>query len=321
MSELKVAVVGCGGIGSVHMARWANVPGARLSAVCDLNGSAAADAAGKYGAAAFEDRAAMLAGGGFDIVDICTPPNEHAAVASAALAAGAHVLCEKPLARTPEEARTIVDEAARRERLLMTAFCHRFHPPIVFARELIAAGDLGRVIMFRNRFSGHFAGIEDRWFSDPEVAGGGSLLDTAIHSVDLFRFLVGEVRGATGRVGTFLPGLRVDDSAAFVLQSEDGAIGVIESSWATPGGRNVVEIYGTAGSCIVDYDSGELTYRTADMAFAQTRVVEGVDRFQAEVEHFAEAVRGTRPLAVTGRDGLRANEVVAEVYASARAAG
>jgi predicted dehydrogenase len=317
MGDIRVAVVGCGGIGTVHLERWAQVSGVSLAAVCDADAGAAARAADTYGAASFADWRDAVASD-VDIVDVCTPPNRHAEVALGALDASKHVLCEKPLARTAAEARTIVDRAAARDRLLMTAFCHRFHPPILLAKELIDGGDLGRIVMFRNRFSGHFAGVEDRWFSNPEVAGGGALLDTAIHSIDLFRFLVGEVANADGRIATFNDRLSVEDSAVVVLAAESGAIGVVEASWATPGGRNVVEIYGTAGTCFVDYDSGQVSYRTLDMAFAETREVGGPDRFLREVSHFADAVRGLVPLAVTGHDGLRANEIAEETYASAR---
>jgi predicted dehydrogenase len=322
MPELNVAVIGCGGIGGVHLARWAGVSGARIAAVCDIRVDSATRAARQYGAEAHTDWRSLLGGGGLDIVDVCVTPDMHAPIAAQALDNGIHVLCEKPLARTPEEARTMVEKAKERGRLLMTAFCHRFEPGILFAKEMIDNDDLGRVVMFRNRFSGYFADIEEKWFSDPEIAGGGALLDTAVHSIDLFRYLVGEVKRVTGRVATFNPKLRVEDSGAFVLEAGNGAIGVIEASWATPGGRNVVEVYGTAGACFVDYDTGKTTYKTADMQVWQTKDdFAGPDRFQREISHFADAVRGLQPLMVTGRDGLRANEIIAEVYAGAGSPG
>ncbi len=314
MAELNVAVIGCGGIGGVHLARWGDVSGVRIAAVCDLDAATATRVASEFDAEAHTDWRALVEIQGLDVVDICTPPNEHAAIALHALDHGKHVLCEKPLARTPDEARAMVERAEARGKLLMTAFCHRFHPPILFARELIDNDDLGRIVMFRNRFSGLFVGVEDRWFADPEIAGGGSLLDTAIHSIDLFRYLVGEVKSVTGRVATYNPKVRVEDSTAIVLEAENGALGVIESSWSTPGGRNVVELYGTAGACFVDYDTGQVRYQTAEMQVWETREVTGPDRFQREIGHFADAVRGIQALSVTGRDGLRANEIVAEVY-------
>src|SRR5438046_2073204 len=102
---LNVAVIGGGGIGGVHLGRWAEVSGARIAAVCDVDAGKAQRAATEFGADAHTDWRALLDGGGLDAVDICTPPNEHAAIALHALDRGIHVLCEKPLAKTVAEAR------------------------------------------------------------------------------------------------------------------------------------------------------------------------------------------------------------------------
>ncbi|HSV75035.1 MAG TPA: Gfo/Idh/MocA family oxidoreductase [Chthonomonadales bacterium] len=319
MGDLRLAVVGCGGMGRVHLERWANVSGVSIEALCDANSGVVAAAQREFGGEAHTRWREMLSAMQVDIVDVCVPPILHEPVVVGALEAGAHVICEKPLARTPAEAQRMMDAAERTGRLLMTAFCHRFHPPILFARELIDNDDLGRLRMVRNRFSGAFAGVENLWFSDPEMAGGGALLDTAIHSIDLFRFLAGEVRSAAGRIATFNPALSVEDSAVVVLEAQSGALGVIEASWSTPNGRNIVEIYGSAGACFVDYDTNRIRYKSADMSVWETREVGGPDRFQREIDSFADAVRGLQPLRVTGHDGLRANEIVAEVLASARA--
>jgi len=315
LTEIRVLVVGCGRVGRIHLERWRTTAGAIVASVCDTVGARALEAADTVGATAHTDWREALAAGGIDVVDICVPPTDHAPIASAAFAQGRHVLCEAPLGRTPEEARAIVEASARADRLLMPGFCHRFHPPVMVARDLVVNDDLGRVAMFRARFSSLLAGAGDRWLSDPVSSGGGVLLDSAIHAIDLFRHLVGEVEKASGRLASFLPGLRVEDSAAILLESDAGAIGVVEASWATPGGRNVVEIYGSAGACIVDYDEDCVEYKTADMAVWQKRANEGPDRYQREIRHFADAVRGYERLRVTGADGLRANEIVAGLYA------
>lgn len=314
MGTLTVGLVGCGGIGKVHAGSWQQVEGATIIGVCDVSASAAEAMAAKTGAPAFGSIDAMLAAGVPDIVDVCVPPCDHSGAVLAALAAGCHVICEKPLARTVAEAQAIVDAAAVSGKLLMTAFCHRFHAPILFAKQLIEEGKLGRLAMFRNRFSGLFAGVEDRWFSNPEVAGGGTMLDTAIHAIDLFRYLAGDIQSVSGETGTFLPGLKVEDSAVVSLRSASGVLGVIEASWATPGAANVVELYGTAGMCAVDYNTGLVTYQAAGMDAPKIDGIDGEDRFVAEVAHFAAAVRGEVPLCVTGVDGLRANEAVEAVY-------
>jgi predicted dehydrogenase len=140
-------------------------------------------------------------------------------------------------------------------------------------------------------------------------------MDTSVHSVDLFRHLVGEVAYAAAAVRTFNPGIRnVEDSAAMVLTAEDGAIGVIEASWMTPWSANVVEVYGESGAAVIDYDTGQTRYRLQG-AEAWTEVpASDRDRFAEELRHFAAVLRGQASLRVTGHDGLRAVEVIHQAY-------
>jgi UDP-N-acetylglucosamine 3-dehydrogenase len=315
MADLTVVVVGCGAAGNVHLRCWAHLSGVRIAAVCDPDGLAAARTAMQVeGAAAFTNFRDVLAEGPIDIVDICTTADQHFAVAEAALRAGANVLCEKPLTTTVELAQALVRIAAERERLLMTAFCHRFHPPLLFAKDLLDNDDLGRPTMFRCRLSGYWEEAEESVPADAERSGGGALLETAIHGIDLFRYYCGEVTHISGRLATINPDLKVEDTAVVILQSERGAIGVVEASWSTPGGRSVVELYGTAGACLVDYDSGTLRYLTADQPIWRHHDEGGPNRFEREIAHFADAVRGLQPLLVSGEDGARAVEICAEVY-------
>jgi len=317
---LRVALVGAGGIGKTHLGAWKSVPDAKVVAIVDADRGRAQEAAAAISGPAFEDVGEMLKSVRPDAVDTCTPPSAHRAPAEAALAAGCHVICEKPLAQSPGEARAIVAAAESSGKLLMTAFCHRFHPPVAKLKELIAAGELGDVRMFRNRFAGPFSGVENTWFSMPTVSGGGCLMDTSVHSVDLFRFLVGEVTRAQGAMTTVLPALagRAEDTAAMLLTAESGAVGTIEASWALQAGVNVVEVYGTRGVAFIHYwDGFQSRYKTEAMAGFEPLPEEG-DRFVGELTHFANAALGRAELAVTGRDGLRAVEIVHEAYASAR---
>jgi predicted dehydrogenase len=314
MNELKVGIVGCGGIGAVHVKSWGEVEGARIVAACDADqGRAEAT-----GAAAYTDYVAMLEQEQLDVVDICTPPNLHPDIAVAALSRGIATVCEKPLARTPDEARRIVEASEASQALLMTAFCHRFHPPVELVRGLIQDGTLGRVLMFRNRYGTRFTGVEHRWFSNAEIAGGGVLMDTSVHSIDLFRYLVGEVAEVAAFTATYSPDIYgVEDSAALVLKSDSGAIGVIEGSWMTPWSANVIEIYGEHGAAVIDYDDGVTKYRLH--ADGEWRIVhpEAGDRFVRELQHFAAVLRGKQELRVSGRDGLRAVEIIHQAYGQA----
>lgn len=316
---LRVAVVGTGGIGKTHLGAWKSVADARVVAVVDTDADRAKAVGEELGVPAFERLGEMLANVKPDAVDVCTPPSAHRVPVVQALAAGSHVVCEKPLAQNPVEAREIANAVTVSLPLVMTAFCHRFHPPVARLKELIVAGELGEVRMFRNRFAGPFAGVENTWFANPAVSGGGCLMDTSVHSVDLFRFLVGEVATAKGSGTSVIGALEgvAEDTAAMLLQAESGAVGVIEASWAVQGGVNVVEVYGTKGVAFVHYwDGFQSRYKTESMAdFAP--LPEDGDRFVGELAHFTEAALGRAPLTVTAHDGLRAVEVIYEAYASA----
>lgn len=307
MKQLKVAIVGCGGIAAVHAAAWGSLEGAEIVAACDAD----IDRARGMATSAHTSPAACLDTPGLDIVDICTPPDSHPAVLELALQRGLAVLCEKPLARTAAEARPLVELAESRNIPLMTAFCHRFHPPVQVVLGAVQHGTLGRILMFRNRFGGRFEGVASRWFSRRMISGGGVLLDTSIHSIDLFRHLVGEVVEASARTACYNPEIEgVEDSAVMTLQAQQGALGVIEASWHTPWSANLIEIYGEEGAAIIDYDTGSTRLRRREDSRWEEFEVGAESRFEREIAHFAAVVRGEEALLVTGRDGLRALEIL-----------
>ncbi len=307
MPELSIAVVGCGAFGNIHIAAWAAQFGIRLAAICDIDPERLTETAARIpGVAAYRTTQDLFAAEPYDIVSVCTPAYTHAPIVEAALIAGANVLCEKPLTTDASSAYALVRLANERERLLMPGFCHRFHPPILFAKDLVDNDDIGRPVMFRCRFSGIW---NDAPAEIPSENAIGALLDTAIHGVDLFRHFCGEVKDSHIKQRRLNPDLPVEDTAMILLESENGAMGIVEVSWSLPGNRNVVEVYGTAGACIVDYDSDTVRYQTADDLFWRDHEEGGANRFEREVGQFADAVRGVQPLFVNGYDGARAVEI------------
>ena len=133
MSELNVAVIGCGAVGGVHLQCWNNLSGVRIAAVCDSNGAVAAQTAAQYsGTAAFKDIKALLKSQTFDVVDVCPSASAQFDAARAALNSGANVLCETPFTLNGDHADALLRLAEARERVLVPAFCHRLHPPVLF---------------------------------------------------------------------------------------------------------------------------------------------------------------------------------------------
>ena len=164
--------------------------------------------------------------------------------------------------------------------------------------------------MFRCRFSGFW----DDAASDRSVSGVGALRSTAIHAIDLFRYLCGEIRDVTGKLHRANLDLDVEDTAALLIGAKSGAIGVVETCWTSPGGRNVLEIYGTAGSCVIDYDAGTLRYLTADQPVWRSRDEGGPNRFERVIANFADVVRGLQPAVATAADAAAAAALCDTVY-------
>ncbi len=319
MAALRVGVVGAGTIGRTHLNAY-RAAGTAPIAVTDVDAAAADAVAGEFDLKAYPSVAAMMAEAELDAVSICTPPNGHRETAVQALQAGVAVLCEKPMARTVDECEAMISAASEAKALLTVGFCHRFQPQVETMRSLIADGRIGTVLTFRNRFSGPLDGVESRWFSDPEIAGGGALMDSSIHSVDIFRYLIGEIdqaRAVTATTATDRgPALSVEDSAVLAVRSTGGVVGVIEASWRTSPGEAVISVAGTQGRLELDYATMTLSLIDTHQTSSAIPVPDG-DRFVRQAGQFLDCVAtGGRPR-VTAQDGARAVAVLAEAYASA----
>lgn len=314
---MRVGIIGAGGIAREHRRGYARLEGVELAGIADPNAEARGRAASEWETRGYDTVEALLDGARPDAVSICSPPSAHAEAAIACLTRGVAVLCEKPLARSAAEAGSIVDAAREAGTPLGVAFCHRFHTPVMQVKDAITSGRLGRVMMFRNRFGGK-QDMTGRWFSDPEAAGGGALMDTAVHSVDLARFLAGDVSWVSAAAVDLAGRYNLEDSGILLFGTRDGAIGTIEASWSTPYSANVIEVYGSEGAAVVDYSTGETRiFGQGDTAW-QTLTWSGPDRFEKEIEAFVTAVRSKSPLPVTGDDGLAANRILDAAYESAR---
>ena len=317
----RIGVIGCGAIGRTHLEAY-RANGVAPAALADSSQDALDAATATYGGRGYLDFRDLLGSGTIDAVSVCTPPSSHLEIVTMALGAGLAVLCEKPLATRVEDAEAMANAAERSGALLTVGFCHRFQPHIERLREMAQGGELGTVLMFRNRFAGHLPAVERTWFARPDVAGGGVMFDTCVHSVDLFRHLVGEPERVEALVSTtpteLGPALEVEDSAIILLRTATGALGAIEASWRTPPGEWAVTLYGTAGVATVDYGSEQLRVRKA--AEPDWRVVDvpAGNRFEREIGNFLASVRGAAVPRVTAADGVAATRILASAYASAQ---
>lgn len=251
MDKVRIGLIGCGGIGVLRAQALAKNAAFRLTAVADVDAQRASAFAAQYKAASEKDWAAMLRRPDVDAVIISTPPDSHAEIAIAALQAGKHVLCEKPLARTPEECRQMLDAAQSSRRTLATGFNYRFYPSVMKAREFFDSGAIGDLDHIRS-YTGYSASAHHQaWLHDVGIMGGGTLRDNGIHLIDTTLYFLGDpvdVQGyGTSLVWNF-PGC--EDNGFALLRNAQGKIATLQSSWTEwTGYKFSLEIYGTKG-CI-----------------------------------------------------------------------
>ena len=316
---VRLAVLGCGAI-----ARRAHLPalktaGADVVAFASRSLTSAEAAAAEWGSGAVtDDWRDVVSRDDVDGVVVCTPNRLHAEMAVAAAEAGKHVLVEKPMACTVDEADRMIDAARATNVLLMPAHNLRFVPPFVAVRDAVAAGRVGTVTGVRAAL-GHGGpegwAPEAVWFRDADAAGGGALLDLGVHLADLVRAVLGDdVVEVTAFVRGGTPG--VEDSGVALLRFAGGATGSIHASWEVrPGPDHQLTVFGTEGTLHVDgrtpatllpADGGEAV--RLDVAEPPTD-----DPYRA----FVRAVEtGTDP-PVTAADGRAALAVICAAYDAA----
>ncbi|MDN4614208.1 Gfo/Idh/MocA family oxidoreductase [Leifsonia sp. F6_8S_P_1B] len=345
---LRAGVVGLGWAGQQHMAAYDALPGVELVAIAGMEDEPRAALGDRYGVdRRYRDWQELVADGDLDVLSVAVPTFLHAPITIGALDAGIHVLSEKPIARTADEAAGMVDAAHRAGRVLEVAFNHRRRGDIEALKTAIDAGQIGRPYHARAIWLRR-AGIPalGSWFTNREMAGGGPLIDIGVHVLDYALHLFGEPRvtavsavthselGVRGRGGATAAkqqvgsAYEVEDLASLLLRVEGGGSIVIETSWAAyrPAGDEFgITLYGTEGGAdlrVVDYaPAGELTIFTGEGEETQdVQVTADPGRGHlAVVETFLEHVRDEDHWA--GWDGSLALDrarVIDAAYESAR---
>ncbi len=257
-----IGIIGCGRIAQErHIPEYAENPEAELRGFYDLNAKRAADLADKYGGKAYDSYEELLRAPEIDAVSVCAANSAHAEITIAALKAGKHVLCEKPMGVTYEECRAMTDAARESGKYLMIGQNQRLAKAHVKAKELLEAGEIGDVITFRTTF-GH-GGPEtwsidpgkNTWFFDKNKARMGAMADLGIHKTDLIQYLLSqEVVETTARLmtldkkGSDGQPISVDDNAFCIYKMSGGAVGTMTASWTYYGAEdNSTILYGTKG--------------------------------------------------------------------------
>lgn len=228
---MRAAIIGCGLIGT-RRARAFAARGVDVAAVYDIDGPRAQRLAAEFPGALAADTPADAYDHGVDVAVVATVHAALAPLAVEALAAGCHVLIEKPGAHRIDALEEVHLAAEKAGRAVRVGFNHRFHPAILKAKELVASGRYGRILGIRGRYGhGGRAGYEKEWRADPELSGGGELLDQGIHLIDLTRHLAGDVTLAFAELRSDFWPIPVEDNAYLALRLRHGGFAWLHASW------------------------------------------------------------------------------------------
>ena len=319
----KIAVVGFGFMGRMHYGNWKRIPGAKVVAICDANlaqlsnvsggNIAGADASTDFtGVAIYDDVGKMLAAGGFDVVDVTLPTPLHPDVTVAALKAGYHVLCEKPMALDVKSCDRMLAAAKRAGKVLLVGQCLRFWPEYVALKALVDSGKYGKVVAadFSRSTPPPDGKGTHGWFLD-EKKSGGCLLDMHIHDADMVRFLFGPPKGADAVTHRHASGLL--DHAQIRYAYPDKVV-TATVSWAvskTLGFEASFRVMFEGATAVFDTKRAEtfMVYPQKGKPFAPK--VSARNGYEAELRSFLDMVRG-RPVkpVLTARDARDAVALV-----------
>jgi predicted dehydrogenase len=301
------------------------IPGVEMIGIADEDRARGEHFAHYFDAPLYESYEALLADRP-DAVVICSENARHRPLVELAASAGVHVLCEKPLATNPDDARAMVAACKKAGVKLMTAFPMRFSTPLLEIKKMLDAGGLGTVYACNTANQGECPKHLRAWFVDKELAGGGALTDHIVHLADVLRwYLHSEVTEvyATANHILYAEETDVETGGIVMLTFANGTFATIDCSWSKPpyyptwGGLKM-DLIGEKGVATVDAFKQVMTIYNHDRqrpAYAYW----GSDANQAMIEDFVAAVRDDRAPRVTGEDGLKAVEIVAAAYQSVAA--
>ena len=336
---IKVGIIGCGKIAQVrHIPEYAANSNAEVYGFYDINQARAEELAKKYGGKAYASYEELLADPEIVAVSVCAANHAHAEISIAALKAGKHVLCEKPMAVTLEECEAMVAAAKESGKYLMIGQNQRLAKAHAKAKELIEQGAIGKVLTFRTIF-GH-GGPEtwsidpgaNVWFFDKTKAAMGAMADLGIHKTDMIQYALGTKIVKTQAVLTTLDKkdatgnlIGVDDNAICIYQMENGVIGTMTASWTYYAAEdNTTVIYGTKGELRL-YDDPR--YSVQQINADGTRVDYQIDQIQTNdnqtasgiIDLFVDCLVQNKEPEISGADVLHAMKAVfASIESSAK---
>jgi predicted dehydrogenase len=320
---MNVAIIGCGLIGQK---RAKSLAGARLVICADSNPAKAEQLArGAAGCVSTSDWRQAVVREDVSAVVIATPHDSLAEIAAEAIAAGKHVLVEKPAARHARELRGLPDRAGQKGVLVRVGFNHRYHRAFRQARQIVDSGALGPLMFLRARYGhGGRIGYEKEWRARPELSGGGELIDQGVHLIDLARWFLGDFAEVRGYAHTYFWDMPVDDNTFLLLKTGQKQVAFLHASCTEWKNTFSFELYGRAGKLQIDglggsYGVERLTYykMLPEMGPPETMAWEypmADDSWDVEMAEFLEDIRLNRQPEAGLRDAIAALDIVSRIY-------
>ena len=348
MSRLKIGVVGVG-IGRIHLEAYRTLTDSvEIVAACDLNENRLNQIADEYNIPLrYNDYLALFSSGQIEAVSICLPTSLHAPVSIAALEAGLHVLCEKPLAENTQMGQKIVEAAAKAPGKFMICFNRRYRPDVQWIKALIDEGGLGQIYQIKTGWVRE-TGIPGwtAWFTDKQIAGGGPLIDLGVHMLEAAMWLLnyprpqtvsGDVRanfGQHGRKTWLRPGdadirhaFNVEDSATAFIRLEGDISLNLEASWAShtkPGKDDFfMTVMGTEGTVelyVPNYATEDTLKLYTELGGRPVTIQPHVSRSRTDhgyaITEFVKCIQQDLPPTASAEDGLTISKMIDAIYKS-----
>jgi predicted dehydrogenase len=331
---MRFAIIGVGNIAPIHAAAIRGVPGAELVAVATRHEGRGHAFVAEHGGRWYADYQELLERAQADAVAICTPHDLHAPMTLAAAQAGAHVLCEKPMARNVAECDAMIDACDRAGVRLGVVFPGRFEPLSMRLKTALDAGRLGRLLWASANTLWHRSDAYYRsgpWRGTWAHEGGGVLINQAIHTIDLLVWLTGLPERVTATMRTLNHSIEVEDAALAILEYAGGRLGLIQATTiAHPGYPERFDFFGSSGSVIYHKGRARLDWHLLDPledCTEEGEVSSGAARpmditaagHTALYNDFVAAIRADRSPVVDGHEGRRSMALVEAIYRSAAA--
>jgi len=346
MGKLKIGVIGTGGIANCHIESYLKNPNVEVYALCDINEQRVKEKGAKYGVTRlYTDKDEMLKLPELDAVSVTTWNSAHAECAIAALNAGKHVICEKPMAMNAQEAQAMADAAKKNNKLLMIGFVRRFGNDCDILKDFVDSGYFGDIYYAKATYLRR-NGNPGGWFADKSRSGGGPLIDLGVHVIDLARYLMGCPKPVSVYAATYQklfdrPGVKdsvgysasdiakgkhicdVEDFASALIRFDNGAVIALEASFALNIKDNVgdIQLMGTKAGARLDPELQIFTEQNGymcDVALKKPTALSFDGLFQKEIDHWVDCLLGKTECRAPAEAGVTLMKILDAAYESAR---